>query len=251
MGVHVAIVTPPYDRLILGGRKKVECRLTKTPLPPFGCIAPGERVYFKRSAGPFFAVAVVDRVWTTDNLSAARVDSLRKRFNDEIHGEASYWKARRTARYGTLVWLREVTPTSLHPTYRTQNMRAWYTLDDAADPLGAGAIEQAGGANGQAFTIELMRGSITQSQVRVTRVMARFPADCYGGRTKREAGEPITLRLRGGPAVTTDIVSEKKLLRWRGWRGWFERQGLGEGDAVRLTPRGRRVFDVAPVKRGR
>ena len=78
MSIHVAIVHKPYDEHILAGRKTVEARLTKTSVPPFGCIKPGDRIYFKRSSGPFFVVATAVRVWMADRLEAADIDRIHK-----------------------------------------------------------------------------------------------------------------------------------------------------------------------------
>jgi len=244
MAVHVAIVTSPYDRLILDGAKTIECRLTRRPIPPFGCIIPGERVYFKRSSGPFFAVGVVDRIWTTDNLTPASLDDLRRRFNDRIHGTADYYNQRKTCRYATLIWLREVWPCSVHPRYRTRNMRAWYTLGDTADPQHASRRKLT--LSGK-FDITLTPGALRQSQVRISKVIDRFPAASLGGRRRDEAGEPVTLKLRGGDTITTDIVAHQKMFRWRGWRTWFERCGLQPGDRLRFTPIGPRAFEVHPL----
>jgi len=248
MAVHVAIVTAPYDRLILDGAKTVECRLTRTAREPFGCVTPGERIYFKRSGGPFFATAVVDRVWTTDNVGAYGVDRLRERFNAQIHGAGAWWGSQHAARYATLVWLREVEPTTQRPAYRTQKMRAWYVLDDAADPrrVDGGRSSNAHAAR-RVFEVELTRGNLTQNHVRVRDVIERFPADALGGRTKAHAGRAIKLMLVDGPTIETDIVEHNRLIRWRGWGGWFERHGLRAGHRVRFVPLGRRRFRVEPV----
>ena len=150
MSIHVAIVHKPYDEHILAGRKTVEARLTKTSVPPFGCIKPGDRIYFQRSSGPFFAVATAARVWMADRLEAADIDRIHKQFNDAIRGDRTIWsKWRRSAKYAVLVWLRDVTATIESPIYKTQNMRAWYVLDDAAKPrdrTGAFEVTLTGGA---------------------------------------------------------------------------------------------------------
>jgi hypothetical protein len=252
MAVHVAIVQAPYDRLILDGRKDVECRLTKRPVPPFGRIVPGERIYFKRSAGPFFATAVVDGVWMSDRLTPAALDHLRQQYNDRIHGPAAYWQQRRDARYGTLIWLREVRPTALRPDYKSQNMRAWYTLDDAADPLSNGQLDRSGEGDEDAagFELTLTEGMLRQRVVRVGEHLDRFPAEAVGGRTKAEQGEPIALHLEGGPVVWTDLVGRQKMFRWRGWGGWFQRCGLRPGARLRFVPDGGKAFYVQPVRGG-
>ena len=135
--MHVAILGRPYDRLLLEGAKRIESRFTKVDCPPFGCVKPGERIFFKRSGGSFFATAVVARVLMADRLTPRAVDELVEWYNEQIRGEEAYWKAKRgVVKYATLMWLREVEPTTLCPAYKPQNMRAWYVLDDEADPLG-------------------------------------------------------------------------------------------------------------------
>jgi hypothetical protein len=246
---HVAIVVAPYDRLILEGRKTIECRLTQNAGPPFGRITPGDRIYFKRSGGPFFAAAVADRVWMTDSLTPRAVDELRKRFDGEIHGAPEYWRSRRGTRYGTLIWLREVRPCGFRPKYKPQNMRAWYVIDDAVEPTTESRpVAQARKPPAPSFRVKLSAGSLRQSQLRLAGVLDRFPAEALGGATKRNPGAPITLRLLGIEPVVTDIVADKKMFRWRGWAAWFNRHGLGPGDHVRFTARGGRAFTVEPDK---
>ena len=242
MSIHVAIVHKPYDEHILAGRKTVEARLTKTSVPPFGCIKPGDRIYFKRSSGPFFAVATAARVWMADRLEAADIDRIHKQFNDAIRGDRTIWsKWRRSAKYAVLVWLRDVTATIESPIYKTQNMRAWYVLDDAAKPR-----DRTG-----AFEVTLTGGAIRNHYVRVTEHRSRFPAASFGGNKQSQAGQPITLHLHGGLTVKTDLIGANQrsaMFRWRGWGSWFAKHRLRDGDRLQFTPVGRGVYNVRPVR---
>ena len=95
---HVALVRPEYAEAILNGRKRVESRLSRMRCEPFGRVAPGDRVFFKETGGPFRACARIARV----------------------------------ARYATLIWLDAVRPVSGGPEYRRIPRRAWFVLDRAA-----------------------------------------------------------------------------------------------------------------------
>ena len=66
MPVHVAILMRRYLDLVLAGRKTIESRLTRTSRAPYEQIHAGERIYFKVSAGPFMATAVVYAVTCFD-----------------------------------------------------------------------------------------------------------------------------------------------------------------------------------------
>lgn len=227
MSVHVAVVQRPYDRLILGRTKRIESRFTKIDCPPFGCVRPGERIYFKRSGGPFFAVAEAACVLMVDRLTPAKVDELVARYNRWICGEAGFWRVKRKqVRYATLIWLRGVRPHDRGPAYRRQNMRAWYTLDAAADPLGDQVLPEG-------FEVTLSAGGVRQNYVRVPAEVA----DEYDGR-------PLTIELGDGRRIETDIV--RGMFRWRGWGGWFQSHGLGAGDRVAFEPTGDHAFVALP-----
>ena len=62
MADHLAILKQPYLELILRGEKTIECRLTRTPKPPFGVLQTGQRIYLKQSSGPVRGVATAGKV---------------------------------------------------------------------------------------------------------------------------------------------------------------------------------------------
>lgn len=242
MAIHVAIVRSPYDTLLLEGRKRIEARLTKNNCPPFGCIAPGEPVYLKRSAGPFFASAEVAGVLMLDQLTPGKVEQIAQRYNRLIGGTEAYWQGKREARFATLVWLRHIRPDSRQPRYKPQNMRAWYALDDAAMPQGNPPPVAT-----PRFTIKLTAGAIRQGYVPVRRCTDHLPQWAMGGKSANSSAQPIVLHLAGGPVIETDIVAERGIFRWRGWRRWFTQQHITGQDQLRFTPTGAGEFLVEPV----
>ncbi len=225
MGVHVAIVTSPYDQLILTGRKVIEARLTRTDRPPFGCVCPGDRIHFKRSSGPFFAEAVAARVLMVDALTPKLISQLRQQYDQWICGDPTYWQNKRHAQFATLIWLRDVVPSTFRPNYTTQNMRAWYVLEDVADEP----------ASDRTFVVTLTSGCLRQNYVRPGEAVRHFP----------KVGT-FNLHLADGPNVKTDIV--RGMFRWRGWRAWFKQYELCVGDRLQFTQRTRTSFDVQPIR---
>ena len=126
MARHVAVIQPPYDRMILDGRKRIESRLTKSPRPPYGRVTPGDTIHFKRSGGPFVAVACVRRVLTMEIESPSEIDRLAKRYNRWIGAPPTYWTDKRLGtRYVTLIWFDRVEPSTRRPDYTAQHMAAW------------------------------------------------------------------------------------------------------------------------------
>jgi len=247
MAVHVAIVSPPYDRLILEGRKRIEARLTRTARPPFGCVKPGDRLCFKRSGSRFFAEAEADGVLMLDRLTPGRVDGLAERYNALICGEPGYWSAKReSVRYATLIWLRHVRPRSRGPRYRPVHMRAWYVLSDDALP----ASSEAGGLAEPLFGVMLSEAAIRQRSVRLGKQMDHVPTACIGGSRRASAGAALRLTLADGPTIETDVDGSRNMIRWRGWGSWFAQWGLSGGDRLEFIRLGSRHFFVRPHLHG-
>jgi ASC-1-like (ASCH) protein len=56
---HLVILKKPYLEAILGGQKRIESRFTKVRRCYFRQVLAGDRLFFKRSAGPVCGVATV------------------------------------------------------------------------------------------------------------------------------------------------------------------------------------------------
>jgi ASC-1-like (ASCH) protein len=244
--IHIAVLLPQYIDLILAGEKTVECRLTKQARDPFENVEPGERIYFKASAGPYAATAIVEHVLCEQGLTPRRISEIKRDYNHLIRGEDQFWRWKRDSRYCTLVWLKDVQPTSAGPRVRPLQGVAWLCLDeepawrrvDAHDDgklFPAEAKPHAAG-NG-AFSIEVTDGNLKNNTLYVTKALEHFPSWAIGGRNKREAAKRgLTLILHEGPTVQTDIVGQRKLLRTRVWGPWFRRHGVKPRDRVIFTP---------------
>ncbi len=236
MALHIAILIRPYSQMILDGRKTIESRLTVTPREPFKAIAPGERIYFKESSGPFFATAIAGEIFSFDNLTRARIDELKQRFNKEVCGQDEFWHWKRDAKYATFIRLRQVLPTAVGPAMEPSRGPAWFVLPDnaAADvPL--------------PFQIALTAGAIRNSYLRVPRKTYAFAPQHYGGKTLATAGKPLRLILPNKSRVDTDIVSNY-MIRWRGWGALYKQHDLRPGDQVRFVPLDRGQYRVQCVR---
>ncbi len=235
--IHVAVLVQQYLDLVLDGSKTIECRLTKQARAPFEAIEPGERIYFKRSAGPYAATAVCDHAIFESGLTPDRIEQLKRDYNHQIRGEDDYWDWKRDSRHASLIWLRDVEPTDTGPAIRPLQGVAWLTLEEEPAWRRINAHEQS-------FSIEVTEGNLRNNSLYATSVLDRFPAACIGGRTKAEAGRLITLILHDGPTIETDIVCNTKLLRTRTWGSWFRRHGVEPGDRVVFTPVDETTFFV-------
>lgn len=245
--IHVAILKEPYLEAILAGRKTIEMRLTLTNRAPFERLRDGDRVFLKRSGGPFRGTAIADHAMFLRDLTPRAIDRLRRDYNEWIRADAAHWRSKRGARYGTLIWLREVERAAFGPRMTPHHGVAWQCLPDSADVYPDCLADRQGGP----IDIALTSANIRHGHIYLRHCLNRFPADALGGSTRAQAGRPLCLRLDNGPTIRTDIVADRKIFRSRAWRSWFADHRARPQDRVRLVPDGPRTFDVRLVKRGR
>lgn len=258
--IHIAVLLRPYLDLLLTGEKTVECRLTVQARDPFERIEPGERIYFKQSAGPFAATALAEHVLFEDDLTPRRVNEIKRDYNHLIHGEDAFWKFKRNSRFCTLVWLRDVQPLASGPQHRPLQGVAWLCLEEEpawrrVDDGEQGRVLFHDGQRGRAkpqaaaaFAIDVTPGNLKNNTLYVTGVIDRFPEWSIGGASRKNAGKPVTLILHEGPTVQTDIVGSRKLLRTRVWGSWFRKHGVKASDRVIFTPMDESTYFVGLVK---
>jgi hypothetical protein len=239
MPVHVAILRAEYLSMILDGRKTIESRLTRTPMPPFDRIKSGERIFFKQSSGPYRATAIAGDVRCERLAGPTQVAALQARFNDAICGAADYWHLKRDARFATLVSLQQVQATDQGPRIAPSQGMAWFVLDDAmGEPQSAGAM----------FSITLSPAMLRNHYVIVPPEVHKFAKACYGGRRKSEAGKAVTLLLPGGVTITSDLTPNG-MFRWRGWGQVLRELGADSaGTIVRFTEISPTTFSVRFVR---
>ncbi|MEO1237711.1 MAG: ASCH domain-containing protein [Planctomycetota bacterium] len=223
MAVHVAILRREYAAMVLSGRKTVESRLMKVRCPPFGVVNVGDRLYVKVSGGPFVARATAASVHDYADQTPEQVDALRERWNPAVCGPRAYWDERRDRPFATMVRLMGVEPTDVGPRFAPRHMRAWYVLDDTADPV---------------MDVPLTRGAVRNRYVSVPTASAAM------------RGAALTLELPDGAEVETGFVDGGPMLRWRGWGAYFEANGLRAGDLVRLVALGGRRYRVRFRRKG-
>ncbi|MCK4871258.1 MAG: ASCH domain-containing protein [Phycisphaerales bacterium] len=244
--IHIAILLRPYLDAILTGEKTIESRLTINNRAPFDRIEPGERIYFKVSSGPFLATAVADHVLFVDNLTPGKVNELRRCYNDAILGDPSFWQWKRNARYATLIWLTNPEPIHFGPSLAPQRGVAWVLLPDSADVYPQCTLTP---EKLDAISVTVTGGNLRNNHVYARRIVKQFPDDVLGGRTKDQAGVPITIELPDGPTFKTDVVAHNGLIRSRGhWAPWFKSQDIQPGDRLAFVRRGRRRFAIHVIR---
>ena len=215
MPQHIAILKREYLKLVLAQIKTVESRLTYNAIAPWQQINPNERIYFKQSGGPFRATAVVEHVDFFDHVTPDKLRKLYDRFNDAVCGSKDYWFiTKATARYATFITLREVLPTSVGPTMKPSQGLAWFVIDPVTIPL--------------PFAVTLTDGAIKNGYISLSQIIKQHPQQCLTDKL-------LTLHLPNKEIVQTDIT-DKKTLRWRGWKQLYQTFNMQLDDRVLFEP---------------
>lgn len=124
---HLAILKKPYLDKILNGSKKIELRLTKTAVPPFGSIDNEDIIFLKESSGPVCAVAQVAEIKQLSNLDPNKINDLKKQYNHLICGEDAFWQFKSDCKFAVLLWLNNIKRIEPVRIYK-KDWRAWVIL---------------------------------------------------------------------------------------------------------------------------
>lgn len=104
---HLAIVTKGTIGKILRGEKTIESRFSVHRIAPYGRIQAGERVYLQETGKPVTASFEVERVLFFSELNEERIAAIRDEYGDRIHADEAFWRAKGSARYATLMFIRQ------------------------------------------------------------------------------------------------------------------------------------------------
>ena len=129
MPAHLAVLQRTYLRLILEGDKSIECRLTRTPKPPFKAVAKGQKIYLKESSGPVLAVAKAKKVICSQINNPEDLAGIRRKYGEGIMAQEEFWQSRADCRYCTLIFLEGVKPLPEPFRISKNDMRGWVVLD--------------------------------------------------------------------------------------------------------------------------
>ncbi len=125
--LHLAILVEPYLGLILAGQKRVEARFSVQRRVPFEQVYPDDVLLLKRSAGPILGIGRVGEVRCL-TLAPGDLDDLRARYANDLRiDDPGFWRQRAAARYATLMWIEQVSPTA--PLWvKKRDRHAWIVL---------------------------------------------------------------------------------------------------------------------------
>ncbi len=135
---HLVIVQSRYVAAILRGTKSIECRLSKTRVPPFDAVHRGDRLWIKLPAGPIVARARVRRVTYYSPVTSAVLGLIASRYGHGIRAEPRFLSRHQNVQYATIILMGNVT--RLNPFWiRKRDRRAWVVLQGPPRPIRSAA----------------------------------------------------------------------------------------------------------------
>lgn len=105
---HLVILKKPYLDAIVAGQKQIESRFTRTRHHFLGQVQAGDKLFLKVSSGPVCAMGTVAAVKHFENLTPEQIKDIKRRYNDDIHGDEEYWQSKADCKFGFLVRLKDV-----------------------------------------------------------------------------------------------------------------------------------------------
>ena len=127
---HLAIFKGSGGDLILSGKKTIESRFSKRKSPPFGVISSGDLVYIKPTGKDIIGQFRVQKVIFFDGLTESDVLDIKRRYGKKLAVESSYWKGKKSARYGTLIFISDSARYLTSPVkIPKKDLRGWVVLE--------------------------------------------------------------------------------------------------------------------------
>jgi DNA modification methylase len=99
------------------------------------------------------------------------------------------------------------------------------------------------------ISVPVTAGNIRNGHLYVRDFLWFFPKSILRGERVGADAENCLLELDGIGVIETDIDPDKGIFRWRGWKKFFKRHSVNEGDEVVFSRRKRNEFDVRVARR--
>lgn len=131
---HLVVLHESYLRLMLSGRKRLECRLSSIRRPPFQGVSPGDLLWFKLPSGPIRAVACAGECLFRQIRQRSDLAEIVKQHGKEICAADGFFEgAANWARYVSLIRLDWVLGLGELRVFKS-DQRAWVPLEDVPRP---------------------------------------------------------------------------------------------------------------------
>lgn len=131
---HLVVLRDEYLELMVAGRKRIECRLSRMRRPPFQAVSPGDLMWLKLPSRPIYAVATAGRCSFHELRSGSDLASVLSKWSAQICAAEGFFDgASAWAKFASLIWIETIVVIRPMPIYKS-DQRAWVVLDQMPFP---------------------------------------------------------------------------------------------------------------------
>ncbi|MCR4325149.1 MAG: hypothetical protein NUV69_05715 [Candidatus Curtissbacteria bacterium] len=126
---HLAIFSPDAVKFIFSGKKKIDGRFSRIKIAPFAKVSAGDTVYIKVSGEKIVGQFLVDRVLYFDHPKEEELESLIKKYRNDLIMPKSFWLSHEKANFVSLMFIKSVTKFIVAPEFIKKDLRPWVVLE--------------------------------------------------------------------------------------------------------------------------
>lgn len=127
---HLVVLRDPYLSKVLSGEKTLEARLSQRGAPPFRCVAAGDVLFIKKSAGRLLAVTVARDAEFHGPRDETAIRELLVARRDALCLEEAFLETAGSARYATFISIDDVTAIKPRRVAKS-DLRGWVVLPES------------------------------------------------------------------------------------------------------------------------
>ncbi len=128
---HLAVFVGNSAEKILSGEKTVDGRFSRNRIPPFGCVARGDKILLKPAGENIVGEVEVENVLYFNNLTPEKIDKIKDEWGRMMVMSDSFWLERLKASYASLIFLtkpRKYLLPEKSPKIKKGDRRSWVLL---------------------------------------------------------------------------------------------------------------------------
>ena len=128
MQKHLAVFSGDTADKILTGAKKIDIRLSKNNIAPFGQVTTNDQVLMRQSGKKLIGSFIVDRVIFFDHPTKGEIEDIKRKYQKDIGMDDNFWHIKMDAKYLTLIFVRSSTRFLVSPEVNKRDLRSWVVL---------------------------------------------------------------------------------------------------------------------------
>ena len=125
---HLAVFAGVAAEKVLTGGKKVDVRLSRMKIVPFGRISTGDIVWMRKPGEKLVGSFIVGKVIYFDHPTTEDLKRLKNDYGKEMAMAEQFWANRKDCKYATVIFIDSSTRFLVSPQINKKDRRSWVVL---------------------------------------------------------------------------------------------------------------------------